>query len=67
MEGARLQRLATSGKPGFYPWRSPPCWSFRAVMGLASWCVTLAVTLVQLVNLNVVKKVSTLRLAWDLG
>ena len=26
-------------------------------MGLAPWCVTLAVTLVQLVNLNAVKRV----------
>ena len=67
MEGARLQRLATSGKPGFYPWRSSPCWSFSAVMGLASWCVTLVVTLVQLVNLNAVKRVSTPRLAGDFG
>ena len=67
MEGVRIQRLATFGKSGFYPWCSPPCWSFREVMGLASWCVTLAVTLVQLVNLNAVERVSTLPLAGDLG
>ena len=36
-------------------------------MGLDSWWVTLAVTLVHLVNLNAVKRVSTLHLAWDLG
>ena len=52
-----ISTTATPGKPGFYSWRSPPCWSFRAVMGLASWCLTLAVTLVQLVNLNAVKRV----------
>ena len=47
----------TTGKPGFYPWHSPPCWSFRTVMSLASGCVTLAVTLVQLVKPNADKRV----------
>ena len=53
----RDSKAATTGKPGFYPWRSPPCWFFRAFMGVASWCVTLAVTLIQLVILNAVKRV----------
>ena len=53
----RDSKAATPGKPCFYPWRSPPYWFFRAVMGVALWCVTLAVTLIQLVNLNVVKRV----------
>ena len=55
-----ISTATTPGKPGFYPWRSPPCCSFRVVMGLASWCVTHVVILVQLVNLNAVERVSAL-------
>ena len=52
-----ISTTATPGKPGFYSRRYPPCWSFREFMGLASWCLTLIITLVQLVNLNVIKRV----------
>ena len=36
-------------------------------MAMTSWCVTLAVTLVQLVNLNAVEGVSTRHLTLDFG
>ena len=63
----KTSTAAIPGKPGSYPWRSPPFWAFRAVMGWASWCVTLIVILVQLVNLNAVKRVSALRLSRIFG